>query len=51
MRAAESGHDKCVQLLIDNGADVHKQNNNGDTGLIWAAMKKQPWHACLERNN
>ena len=33
MKAAENGHDKCVQLLINNGADITLKNNDGKTAL------------------
>jgi ankyrin repeat protein len=31
--AADRGHDKCVQLLIDNGADVYKHDKDKDIAL------------------
>ena len=38
MTAAEKGCDKCLELLIQAGADVNQQNGKGDTALIRAAQ-------------
>ena len=37
--AAEFGHTNCVKLLIQKGADVNKQNAEGDTALMVASGK------------
>ena len=33
MIAAAYGHDKVVSLLIEEGANIHLQNNNGESTL------------------
>jgi len=33
MLAAREGHDRCVNLLIENGANVRLKDKNGDTAL------------------
>ena len=35
--AAQSGHDKCVDILIKAEADVNGQNETGNTALVLAA--------------
>lgn len=32
-----TGHPATVKLLIDSGASVNHEDENGDTALIWAA--------------
>src|SRR3989344_1880983 len=34
--ASDNGHNKCVELLLKNGA-THEKNNNGNTPLHWAS--------------
>jgi ankyrin repeat protein len=36
--AAAQGHEEVVELLIDYGADVNAQRDNGDTPLDWATL-------------
>jgi hypothetical protein len=35
--AAKYGHAKCVQALLDKGAQIEARDNNGKRGLMWAA--------------
>jgi ankyrin repeat protein len=37
MIAAEKGHTKIVQLLLEKGADVNAKNKYGETALMYAA--------------
>ncbi len=30
---------EIVKLLLNSGADINKQNNHGDTALIYASFK------------
>jgi ankyrin repeat protein len=46
MLAADNGHDKCVQLLIDSGADVNIQSNVGSTALQMA--KNRHHNNCVQ---
>ena len=39
IEASSRGHDACIQLLIDAGADVNEVRNNGTTSLIAAATR------------
>ena len=39
MKAATKGHAKCVELLLEAGADVNMKDKNGDTALIEASNK------------
>ena len=41
MCAVEAGNDKCVEKLIEAGADVDKQDKLGDTALIYSAGYNQ----------
>lgn len=36
---ARSGHLEVVQLLIENGAEINEQTENGETPLYWAEKK------------
>ena len=38
-RAAEEGFEAVMKLLLDAGASVKAQSNNGDTGLHLAAVR------------
>lgn len=48
--AAESGHDKIVQLLLQRGADVDKIDGTGKTALQSAVAAKHPKVAQMLRN-
>ena len=37
MHAVRGGHDKTVDVLLEHGANVHSENNNGGTALHLAA--------------
>ncbi len=37
--ACHSGRTEIAKLLIENGADLNKQNHDGNTALIWACKK------------
>ena len=37
--AAFNGHQDCVQVLIEGGADASATNNEGQTPLLLAAQK------------
>ena len=41
---AEKGHMNVCQILINNGANVEENVDNGDTALALAAYK---WHANI----
>ena len=41
IKAALKGQEKCVEVLIQAGADVNRQNKNGDTALLLASKKRQ----------
>lgn len=45
-RAAENGHLEVCELLIDKGANVNDQTNDGDTALILASASEED--GCLE---
>ena len=47
MMAARYGHDTCVELLIQAGADVNKQEDSC-TALIGAALDGHHKHTCLK---
>ena len=38
MIAVMKGHDECVGILLEGGADVDSQDVNGRTSLIWAVI-------------
>ncbi len=40
MNAAEVGHAKTVELLLDKGADVKAKTNEGKTALMIAKEKR-----------
>jgi len=42
MTAAFGGNLRMMKLLVDNGADIHRQNNHGETALILSAMTGAP---------
>ncbi len=44
--AAMQGHLQCVQLLLDNKADINAQNDNNDTPLHLAVYRGQL--ACVQ---
>ena len=35
--ACKQGHDKCVEILLNRGADPHHMRSDGHTALIEAA--------------
>ena len=38
--AAVNGHNQCISLLLNGGADVNNQSEMDRTPLIWAAASK-----------
>ena len=52
MRAALLGQDRCVQVLLDAGADINAQDEVGRTALMEAciAFKRDTISILLERN-
>ena len=40
--AAGYGHERVVELLLQNGADVNLQNSNGGTALMIVALLNHP---------
>lgn len=40
--AAAVGFEECIPLLLENGADIDGQNQNGVTALSMAAQADQP---------
>ena len=46
MSAAHLGHDQVARVLIDNGADVDRQDAQGSTALLFAANYKN--HAIMK---
>ena len=38
MYAAQKGHEQCARALIENGADLEKQQNEGWTALMFSAL-------------
>ena len=46
MRASENGHQECLSLLIELGADVNVSDENGPTALFYAASAGHP--NCLD---
>lgn len=44
--AARNGHDDCMQLLIEAGADVSQPDSEGETALHHAA--KDGWDKCVK---
>lgn len=51
MRAAFLGHDRCVAVLLDAGADINAQDEVGRTALMEAcvAFKKDVIRHLIER--
>lgn len=49
--AAEAGHVRVMELLLDNGANVDQMDDSGRTSLSWAtySQKGSPVHSLLER--
>ena len=39
MKAIHRRGDKCVEQLIEAGADVNIKNNNGDMAITWAVLR------------
>ena len=37
MKAVENGNLKVIELLIQKGADLHLENNKGETALMLTA--------------
>lgn len=42
MYAANYGNLEVVNILLDAGANINRQDNNGATALIWAAKGDNP---------
>ena len=40
MAAAGSGHQRIVELLLNQGADLTAKDQNNWTALIWASSEK-----------
>ena len=36
IKASQKGHLEIVKYLIEKGADINKENNNGETALHWS---------------
>ena len=34
-KASKNGHLETVNYLREKGADINKENKNGDTALLW----------------
>ena len=51
MRAAFLGHDRCVEVLLDAGADINAQDEVGRTALMEAcvAFKKDVIRLLISR--
>ncbi len=47
MRAVGQGHIKCVEMLLEKGADINAHSAHGETALHWALSKG----ASLIQNN
>ena len=47
MLASRNGHDKCVEILLEAGADVNKSNADGVTALMHAATTG--YANCIEK--
>jgi ankyrin repeat protein len=49
MRAAKTGHQECVKLMINNGAHVDMRDANGMTAAEWSKkithedLTNKPW--------
>ena len=39
MRASDNGHHTIIPLLLEAGAQIDAQDNDGYTALIWASYK------------
>lgn len=52
MRAALLGQDRCVDLLLDAGADINAQDEVGRSALMEAciAFKRDTINKLLDRN-
>jgi len=51
MFAAERGYDEIVKLLINQGADINKQDKNGKTALLLACEKNNANEALVQLLN
>lgn len=51
MFAAEGGHSEIVKLLINQGADINKQDKNGKTALLLAYEKNNANEALVQLLN
>ena len=43
MLATIRGHADIVELLLENGADIHAENADGKTALSYAQKSEQPY--------
>ena len=50
IKAANEGHVSCVEVLVQAGANLNTQNNDGKTALAWAKQRgKTDCVALLEK--
>lgn len=49
--AAEGGHVRVMELLLDKGANIDQMDDSGRTSLSWATYSQKRWpvHSLLER--
>ncbi len=53
LHAANAGHHKAVEILLDAGADPHSRGHDGDTAFFWAASSGHVhiMHTLLDTGN